>query len=273
MQDHLSDIKYLLSTIVMAWEESTQPWLCPESQGFLTRLTLKINWGGFGVMDLQNQVKEMADTWWSSVWAPMRTKNMGSLTGGRQESRQKHQNGSKSGESLCQSQLLSFLNVRSTLQAQALGGCCLHQHAMNVVLCFSCNFRKSFSYNFPCSFQKEIQKSSFHHCIWTTALNGGKEVQADAWCWHWPTAGRDCSCTSLRGKILYFLLFPLRGQAALLDFCFGLDASLHLAWAMNPGYSLHWGKAKEFSGVFWVVLVFLVVYWPRPVHGLSLVLH
>lgn len=171
MQDHLSDIKYLLSPVVMAWEESTQPWLCPESQGFLTRLTLKINWGGFGVMDLQNQVKETVGTWWSSVWAPMRTKNMGPLTGGRQ-GEQKHQNGSKSGESLCQSQLLSFLNVRSTLQVQALGGCCLHQHAMKVVLCFSCSFRKSFSYNFPCSFQKEIQKSSFHHCIWMMALEG-----------------------------------------------------------------------------------------------------
>lgn len=236
MQDHLSDIKYLLSTIVRAWEESTQPWLCPEFQGFLTRLTLKINWCGFGVMDLQNQVKEKVDTWWSSVWAPTRTKNMGSLTGDRQESRQEHQNGSKSGESRCQSQLLSFLNVRTALQVQALGDYCLHPHAMNVVLCFSRNFRKSFSYNFPCSFQKEIQKSIFNHCIWgiwTMTLNGGKEVQADAWCWHWPTAGRDWSCTSVRGNIHYFLLFPLRCHAAFLDFHFGLDANLHLAraWA------------------------------------------
>lgn len=54
---------------------------------------------------------------------------------------------------------------------------------------------------------------------------------------------------------------------------FSLWAWCKPAPGTSLGYSLHSGKAKEFSGVFCVVLVFFIVYWPRHVHGLSLVLH
>lgn len=44
---------------------------------------------------------------------------------------------------------------------------------------------------------------------------------------------------------LFLLFLPKECHIVVLDFCFGLDSSLHLEKNMNLGYSLCWGKAKE----------------------------